>query len=250
MVEWGNNDDVTTYWSDNETHVSTETPTNSTAATPSDFLNFLHDIATPVIYSCISLIGIIGNCLVIFVIVSKRSMRTVTNLLLLNLAIADLCFVVIVPPFTAFQLATSTWPFGDAVCKLLHYLVNVTAYVTVYTLVLISVIRYMTVVHSVQTAGIRTRINVIVMVAAIWMVVLAVNVPILMSYGVIGEDGCQENDELAGRKIFTTFFVFAYLVPLAVIAIFSIAILRHITSQRATSMIHQQQVRSILQRCE
>ena len=34
------------------------------------------------------------------------------------------------------------WPFGDIACRLMHYLINVTAYVTVYTLVLISVIRY------------------------------------------------------------------------------------------------------------
>lgn len=44
------------------------------------------------------------------------------------------------------------WPFGDVACRLMHYLVNVTAYVTVYTLVLISVIRYMTMVHGTSTA--------------------------------------------------------------------------------------------------
>lgn len=219
---------------------TTESAANSTS---SEFRKFLYGVATPVIFTCISLIGVIGNSLVIYVIVSKRSMRTVTNLLLLNLAIADLCFVVIVPPFTAYQQATSTWPFGDAVCKLLHYLVNVTAYVTVYTLVLISVIRYMTVVHSVRTAGIRTRQNVVIMVTAIWVVVLLVNVPILMSYGVTDKIECEEHDDMVGQRVFTTFFAFAYLVPLAVIAVFSIAILRHITSQRAASMIHQQQVR-------
>jgi len=40
------------------------------------------------------------------------------------------------------------WPFGDVACRLMHYLVNVTSYVSVYTLVLISVIRHMTIVHA------------------------------------------------------------------------------------------------------
>ena len=221
------------------TMVSSNATTNST----SDFVNFLYGVATPIIFTSISLIGIVGNSLVIYVILSDRSMRTVTNLLLLNLAIADLCFVVIVPPFTAYQQATSTWPFGVAVCVLFHYLVNVTAYVTVYTLVLVSVIRYMTVVHSVQTVRIRTRRNVVVMVTAIWVVVLLVNVPILRSYGVTADQECRELGDQVGQRVFATFFAFAYLVPLAVIAVFSIAILRHITSQRAASMIHQQQVR-------
>jgi len=38
----------------------------------------------------------------------------------------------------------------------MHYLINVTAYVTVYTLVLISVIRFMTIVHPSRTARYRT----------------------------------------------------------------------------------------------
>lgn len=84
-------------------------------------------------------------------------MRTVTNLLLLNLAVADLAFVTFVPPVTAFQLATERWPFGDTACRLMHYFVNLTAYVTVYTLVVVSAMRYLTVVHTARTASFRTR---------------------------------------------------------------------------------------------
>ena len=82
-------------------------------------------------------------------------MRTVTNLMLLNLAFADLSFVLVIPPFTAFSLASDVWPFGGAVCKLMHYLVNVSAYVTVYTLVLISVVRYLIIVHGARTGDQR-----------------------------------------------------------------------------------------------
>lgn len=71
--------------------------------------------------------GLVGNGLVIYVIINREGMRTVTNLLLLNLAVADLAFVLVVPPFTAYQMAAEWWPFGDVACRLLHYLVNVTA---------------------------------------------------------------------------------------------------------------------------
>jgi len=200
---------------------------------------FLWKVLTPIQNGIITLLGASGNSLVIYVILSDRNMRTVTNILLLNLAVADLCFVGIVPPFSAYQQATSTWPFGSAVCKLMHYLVNVTAYVTVYTLVLVSVIRYMTIVHSVRTAPIRTRGNVLATVAAIWVLMLAVNVPVLWSYGVVDGD-CYHYTEENSRRIFGTMFAFAYVIPLAVIAIISVAILRHITGQRASSMVQQQ----------
>jgi len=200
---------------------------------------FLLKVVNPIQNGIITLLGASGNSLVIYVILSNSNMRTVTNLLLLNLAVADLCFVGIVPPFTAYQMATSSWPFGAAVCKLMHYLVNVTAYVTVYTLVLVSIIRYMTIVHSVRTAPIRTRANVLAAVAAIWVLMLSVNVPILLSYGVV-EDECNHYSQDISKRIFATFFAFAYVIPLAVIAIISVAILRHITGQRASSMVHQQ----------
>lgn len=220
---------------------------NSTPATgeeDSTFTWLLYKIVTPTQNGIITLVGACGNSLVIYVILSNHNMRTVTNLLLLNLAVADLCFVGIVPPCTASQHFTSTWPFGNAACKLMHYLVNVTAYVTVYTLVLVSIIRYMTIVHSVRTAPIRTRRNVLMAVAAIWVMMLAVNVPILWSYGVTPDGFCDSYSPDIAKRVFATFFAFAYVIPLAVIAIISVAILLHITGQRASSMVLQQKTRS------
>jgi len=221
------------------------TGVNSTATYEvSTFSWLLFKVVTPIQNGIITLLGAAGNSLVIYVILSNHNMRTVTNLLLLNLAVSDLCFVGMVPPFTAVQHATDSWPFGNAVCKLMHYLVNVTAYVTVYTLVLVSVIRYMTIVHSVRTASIRTRGNVLAAVAAIWVIMLVVNVPILWSYGVIinertNESECHSSEDVS-QRVFATMFAFAYVIPLAVIAVISVAILRHITGQRASSMIQQQ----------
>ena len=137
----------------------------------------LFHIVVPILFGMISVVGVAGNSLVIYVILTKNRMRTVTNLLLLNLAIADISFVLVIPPCTAYVFAISGWPFGDAECRLMHYLVNVTAYVTVYTLVLISAIRYMTIVHNLRTAPIRTRRNVVIMILAIWAVMLVSSDP-------------------------------------------------------------------------
>ena len=106
------------------------------------FAYILFSIVVPILFGLVTLLGTFGNLLVIYVIFSRQKMRTVTNLLLLNLAFADLTFLLICPPFTAYSFATMRWPFGNVVCKLMHYLLNVTVYVTIYTLVLISVIRW------------------------------------------------------------------------------------------------------------
>ena len=204
-----------------------------------DFVLF--GIVVPVLFGLITLVGTLGNSLVIYVILSENRMRTVTNLLLLNLAFADLSFVLICPPFTAHQFATSVWPFGDVVCKLMHYLLNVTAYVTVYTLVLISAIRYMTIVHNPRTAALRTKPRVVLMICAIWVTMLVVNGPILRSYGVqVGELSgmleCENYGTMVARRIYATFFVFAYVLPLSIIGVLSVCILLHIQRQRPSAL--------------
>jgi len=58
----------------------------------------LNDVIVPTLFNFISLVGVLGNALVIYVIVTRTHMRTNTNLLLLNVAAGDLVFVIIVPP--------------------------------------------------------------------------------------------------------------------------------------------------------
>jgi len=99
-----------------------------------------------------------------------------------------------------------------------------------------SVIRYMTIVHSNSTARYRTASRVVAMIVAIWILSLAVNTPVLATYrGVVdeltGTSGCIITSDLASRQLYATFFSFAYLLPLTIIAICSVGILRHTGSK-------------------
>ena len=208
------------------------------ASDDDDYFSFvLYSVAVPLLYGVVTVLGVAGNSLVIYVIASRERMRTVTNLLLLNLAVADLAFVVVIPPSTAYVFAADRWPFGDAPCRLMHYLVNVTAYVTVYTLVAISAIRYMTIVHSASTARCRTAGRAAATIVVIWMLMAAVNVPVLTQYGAVvdrstGASGCTTTSPLAAGRLYATFFAFAYLLPLAVIVVCSVGILRHVVRHK------------------
>ena len=200
-----------------------------------NFEFILYSIVVPLLFGCVTLIGIAGNVLVIWVIISRAKMRSVTNILLLNLALADLSFVLICPPFTAYQFATAQWPFGNVVCKLMHYLLNVTAYVTVYTLVLISMLRYLTILYSSQTKHIRTKSNVAMMNAGLWILMMLCNIPILFTHGEKrsgNQTSCENYSAEIGRELYATFFVFAYLLPLSLIAALSVAILHYINKQK------------------
>ena len=132
------------------------------------FYFYLWTYVVPAIFGVIIVVGTAGNSLVIYCIVSRKAMRTVTNLLLLNLAVSDIAFLLIVVPFTAYKYAASSWPFGDLACKFIKYLLYVTSYVTVYTLVAVSALRFLTVVCSMSTVAYRTKTNVVILIVAIW----------------------------------------------------------------------------------
>ena len=65
-------------------------------------------------------------------------MKNTTNLLILNLAVADLLFLLVCVPATASDYILMFWPFGLTWCRTVQYIIYVTAYVSIYTLVLMA----------------------------------------------------------------------------------------------------------------
>lgn len=51
------------------------------------------------------------------VVAANQQMRSTTNLLIINLAAADILFVIFCIPFTAVDYMFEKWPFGAFVCK-------------------------------------------------------------------------------------------------------------------------------------
>ena len=81
----------------------------------------------------IVIVGLVGNSLVVIVVKCNPQMYSTTNLLIINLAIADLLFIIFCVPFTAWDYAFPYWPFGSIWCKVVQYLIVVCAYASIYT---------------------------------------------------------------------------------------------------------------------
>ena len=208
----------------------------------------LYQVLVPALFIAIIIIGTLGNCLVIYVILSQAKLRTVTNLLLLNLALSDVAFLLICGSFSVAHYVLTEWPFGAEVCLTIQYLLYVTCYVTVYTLVAVSVVRYISVVHGAETrccgAVLMNRCNAVIMIVLLWLVFLLAKIPILMVHGITYNNKtnrleCIISGKVEGQQLFGAFFVFAYVLPLTVIATLSILIVRHLRSQ---SSVRRQEV--------
>ena len=203
----------------------------------------VYQVVVPLVLGIIVLGGIVGNLMVIYVILSQPRLRTHTNLLLLNLAIADVSFLLLFGSFTTVHYALNNWPLGDPLCRIIQYLLYVTCYVTVYTLIAVSAVRYLTVVYGNKSAFLRSKRSIVLLIIAIWIVFLLTKIPILVVHGV-SMDGstakreCMVSGKQYAQNLFATFFVFAYALPLLVICTLYILIIRHVKRKSSSCDFH------------
>uniref|UniRef100_A0A669Q7X9 Cholecystokinin B receptor n=1 Tax=Phasianus colchicus TaxID=9054 RepID=A0A669Q7X9_PHACC len=78
------------------------------------------------LYALIFVLSVCGNALVVAVLLLNRRLRTVTNSFLLSLALSDLMLALCCMPFTLIPNLMGTFIFGEAVCKLMAYLMGTT----------------------------------------------------------------------------------------------------------------------------
>lgn len=92
------------------------------------------------LYSFLSVVAFIGNCLIVAVIVYFRRLRTPTNMLIVNLAFADLLISIFCMPFSYWHVIIfedQRWVFGALLCKLFNYLQATVVFLSSWTLVAI-----------------------------------------------------------------------------------------------------------------
>ncbi|XP_035386512.1 C-C chemokine receptor type 5-like isoform X1 [Electrophorus electricus] len=132
----------------------------------------------PVLYSLFFVVGFLGNALVVWVILGGAHLRSMTDVCLLNLAFADLLLVICLP-FLA-HYARDHWVFGSAICTVVLSSYYVGFYSGIFFIVLMSVDRYLAVVHAVYALRIRTKAFGILSSALVWVVAVMASFPELM----------------------------------------------------------------------
>ncbi|XP_030622926.1 atypical chemokine receptor 4b [Chanos chanos] len=94
----------------------------------------------PVVYTLALVVGLAGNSLVVFVYLSQKRMRTLTDVYILNLSFADLLLLLTLPFWAAD--AVNGWELGVAACKLTSALYTTNFSCGMLLLACISVDRY------------------------------------------------------------------------------------------------------------
>ncbi|XP_044587099.1 orexin receptor type 1-like isoform X3 [Cotesia glomerata] len=187
-------------------------------------------MTTPSIYDCILIFmhvtvfvgGILGNLLVCLAVYRNRSMRTVTNYFLVNLAVADLMVLIFCLPSTVIWDVSETWLFGEIACKIIPYLQTVSVSVSILTLTFISIDRWNAICFPLAFKSTTKRAKKFI--CFVWIfsfifdtpdIILLQVAPTVFKIETIYLTQCKRSWSINSERIFNlVIFVFLYFGPL------------------------------------
>ncbi|KAM8704975.1 hypothetical protein ACLKA7_009435 [Drosophila subpalustris] len=129
------------------------------------------------LYIPIFIFALLGNGTVCYIVQSTPRMRTVTNYFIANLAFGDILMSLFCVPSSFISLfILSYWPFGIVLCHFVNYSQVVSVLVSAYTLVAISIDRYIAIMWPLRPRITKRYAKFII--AGIWFIALATAFPI------------------------------------------------------------------------
>ncbi|KAL8187273.1 UNVERIFIED_CONTAM: hypothetical protein K2H54_042456 [Gekko kuhli] len=177
-------------------------------------------------YTGVVVVGMVGNCLLVHVILCVKKMHNVTNFLIGNLALSDVAMCATCVPLTlAYIFEPRGWIFGSSMCYFVYFMQPVTVYVSIFTLATIAVDRYIVIVHP-----LRRRVSLQLsayMILFIWILSCCLALPAMAHtyYVELGQQGvtlCEEfwGDQERQRQTYAMcLLLITYLFPLLAILV-------------------------------
>jgi len=138
-------------------------------------------VILPIIFIIIVAIGIVGNTLVIVVIVKDQKMRkSSTNLLIINLAVADLVIMTFGIPEIVMFVLNRGWLLGEIACKFNRFVLVSALYSSVISLVVLCAERFIGIVFPLKVNDFCTRKKIICVIRAIWPISALCALPVAL----------------------------------------------------------------------
>ncbi|KAH8373455.1 hypothetical protein KR009_007678 [Drosophila setifemur] len=196
--------------------------------------NFILKLISMILYALVCIIGLFGNTLVIYVVLRFSKMQTVTNIYILNLAIADECFLIGIP-FLLYTMQVGNWSFGDYMCKAYMVSTSITSFTSSIFLLIMSADRYIAVCHPISSPRYRTPFVSKLVSAFAWMTSVLLMLPVILFASTVaspnGNVSCNiEWPDTQNSHSDSTFILYSlvlgFATPLTFILVFYCLVIR------------------------
>ncbi|KFM61677.1 G-protein coupled receptor moody, partial [Stegodyphus mimosarum] len=136
-----------------------------------------------------AVIGVTGNFISIVALSKCKRLRNATTAFIVNLCVADFLFCSFSMPLTALTFLERDWNYGDVLCKLFPLVRYSNGAVSLFSVIAITVNRYILVVHPNLYRDMYKARNIAIMISFIWISALVLLLfPLIEVWGRFGFD--------------------------------------------------------------
>ncbi|XP_041096706.1 chemokine XC receptor 1-like [Polyodon spathula] len=177
-------------------------------------------IFTSVFYCLVFILSVFGNGLVLCVVLKYEDKKKVINIFIVNLAISDLALTFSLPFWAVYH--SYNWIFGDFMCKLLSGMYFIGFYSCMMFLMVMTIHRYLTVVHGVSTTRTRRTWYAWLASATVWVISISASIREMVfsaaqedNQGILCED--KSNGKISDLVGYCIHIFFFFLLPFLII---------------------------------
>jgi len=190
------------------------------------------------------ILGVSGNLLVIWTFLKTKSLRTAPNMLLVNLALGDMCFSAVNGfPLLTISSINKRWVWGRLFCEIYGFVGGIFGLMSINTLAWIAIDRFYVITNPLNAAQTMTKKRAFIILMVIWANSALWSVPPFFGWGAYVPEGFQTSctfDYLTQTMNNYTFvigmYMFGFIFPVAIIFFCYLGIVRAIFAHHAEMM--------------
>lgn len=205
------------------------------------------------VYAVTIMFGLAGNCLGLHLALRKKAGNRVTNMLIANMAVADLLVTLFAMPYMVLYLHVGLKWIGGVVgqitCKFVHFSYQVSIPASIFTVMLVSLDRFFAILYPMKGRVLR---NVKITTAVIWVSSTAYAIPFKIANDIHESNGTHYclrffspfDNEKSRQIYYLITFILLYCVPLVILLILYTLIARKLWQRKIPGNVSKARFRS------
>uniref|UniRef100_A0A3B4BVJ3 G-protein coupled receptors family 1 profile domain-containing protein n=1 Tax=Pygocentrus nattereri TaxID=42514 RepID=A0A3B4BVJ3_PYGNA len=172
----------------------------------------------------IGITGMVGNFLVMYAFCKSRSLRTPSNMFIINLAITDFLMCITQTPIFFITSMHKRWIFGEKGCELYAFCGALFGMCSMITLMVIAVDRYFVITRPLASIGKMSHKRALIILVIAWLYTMCWSLPPFFGWSAYVPEGLLTSctwDYMtftpSVRAYTMLLFVFVFFIPLFVI---------------------------------
>lgn len=171
----------------------------------------------------LGLISVIGNGMVIYIFTITKSLRTPSNLFVVNLALSDFLMMLAMSPTMVINCYYETWVLGPLFCELYGLAGSLFGCVSIWTMTMIAFDRYNVIVKGLSAKPMTIN-SALIRILSIWAFSLLWTIAPMFGWNRYVPEGNMTacgtdylNKDMLSRSYILVYSIFVYFLPLFLI---------------------------------